>query len=208
MRSSGSPRLHARAAPSWRLGSRRAHGHRSRGRCRRASLRRGDRAARPHRIRVELARAHLSLRRMATPGAAAVASPRTAPHRARDVHEDGSRGARAARRARAAGHGRARAKRSDDTRDDLTAQEAQIARLARDGLSDPEIGTRLSIGSRTVEHHLHKAFTTLGISSRNQLGRAVPAGPSAACRRRRMGRPARGRAWHGGGYGVSTLVAR
>ena len=86
--------------------------------------------------------------------------------------------------------------------------EAQIARLARGGLSNPEIGTRLFISSRTVEHDLHKAFTTLGISSRNQLGRAVPADPSAACRCRRIGRPARGRAWHGGGHGVFSLVAR
>lgn len=99
-------------------------------------------------------------------------------------------------------------KRSDETRDDLTAQEAQIARLARDGLSNPEIGTRLFISSRTVEYHLHKAFTKLGISSRNQLGRAVPADPSAACRRRRMGRPGRGWVWHGGGRGVFSLVAR
>src|SRR5918994_1623442 len=74
---------------------------------------------------------------------------------------------RAARELLATGE-RAR-KRSDETRDDLTAQEAQIARLARDGLSNPEIGTRLFISSRTVEYHLHKAFTKLGISSRNQL---------------------------------------
>jgi DNA-binding NarL/FixJ family response regulator len=84
--------------------------------------------------------------------------------------------ARRAERALLATGERAR-KRSDETRDDLTAQEAQIARLARDGLSNPEIGTRLFISSRTVEYHLHKAFTKLGISSRNQLGGAVPAEP-------------------------------
>ncbi|HEU5469276.1 MAG TPA: AAA family ATPase [Actinophytocola sp.] len=51
----------------------------------------------------------------------------------------------------------------------LTAQEFQIARLARDGLSNPEIGTRLYLSPRTVEWHLRKIFTKLGISSRRQL---------------------------------------
>ena len=60
-------------------------------------------------------------------------------------------------------------KRIDETRADLTPQEAQIASLARDGLSNAEIGTRLFLTARTVESHLHHVFAKLGISSRKQL---------------------------------------
>jgi DNA-binding CsgD family transcriptional regulator len=59
----------------------------------------------------------------------------------------------------------------------LTAQEAQVAWLARDGLSNPEIGARLFISPRTVQYHLSSVFTKLGISSRSQLDRVLPADP-------------------------------
>jgi DNA-binding CsgD family transcriptional regulator len=65
-------------------------------------------------------------------------------------------------------------KRAIETRDDLTAQELQIARLARDGLSNPVIGARLFLSPRTVEWHLRKVFTKLGIRSRQELAGALP----------------------------------
>jgi DNA-binding CsgD family transcriptional regulator len=79
---------------------------------------------------------------------------------------------RAARELLATGE-RAR-KRTVETRGDLTPQEAQIARLARDGLSNPEIGTRLFISTHTVEYHLRKVFAKLGINSRTKLAQSLP----------------------------------
>jgi DNA-binding CsgD family transcriptional regulator len=61
-------------------------------------------------------------------------------------------------------------KRSAETRDHLTPQEYQIARLARDGRTNPEIGARLFLSPHTVEWHLRKIFTKLGISSRREIG--------------------------------------
>jgi DNA-binding NarL/FixJ family response regulator len=65
-------------------------------------------------------------------------------------------------------------KRTVATRDELTAQERQIAELARDGVSNPEIAARLFLSRRTVEWHLRNVFNKLGISSRQDLAQALP----------------------------------
>ncbi len=126
------------------------------------------------RIRAELARAHLLygewLRRQGR--------RRDAREQLRTAYQmlDAMQMAGFAERARKelAATGETARKRTVETVDDLTAQESQIARLARNGHSNPEISTQLFISPRTVEWHLGKIFTKLGISSRRELRAALP----------------------------------
>jgi DNA-binding NarL/FixJ family response regulator len=68
-------------------------------------------------------------------------------------------------------------KRSADTLDELTSQEAHIAVLAAGGHTNPEIGAELFISPRTVEWHLRKVYAKLAIGSRKELGGALAAAP-------------------------------
>ncbi len=125
------------------------------------------------RVRAELARAHLlygEWLRRANRRADALTTLGTAYELCSAMGMDGF--AERARRELAVA-GAAVRKRTISAPDDLTVQEAQIARLARDGLSNPEIGAQLFISARTVEWHLRKVFSKLGVSSRRQLRGAL-----------------------------------
>jgi DNA-binding CsgD family transcriptional regulator len=150
----------------------------------RALLSEGDEAERLYReaierlrrtrVRVQLARTHLLygewLRRERRRLDARV-QLRAALELLTSIGADGF-AARAERELQATGE-RVR-KRQVETREQLTAQEIHVARLARDGLSNREIGARLIISQHTVAYHLRKVFSKLDVTSRNQLGRALP----------------------------------
>jgi DNA-binding CsgD family transcriptional regulator len=134
-----------------------------------------DRLART-RVRVELARAHLlygEWLRRAGRRVDARAHLRVAHEMLSHIGAEGF--AERARRELMA-TGETVRKRTAETRDELTAQEAQIARLAGEGRTNPEIGAELFVSPRTVEWHLRKVFTKLGISSRKELRGTTPDG--------------------------------
>ena len=74
--------------------------------------------------------------------------------------------------------GEKRRRRIAETSEELTAQERQIAELARDGLSNADIGARLFLSPRTVEWHLRHVYSKVGTRSRRQLGSALRASDS------------------------------
>ena len=92
------------------------------------------------------------------------------------AEREGDRAAAFAERARRelSATGETVRKRTVETVDELTTQEAQVARLAAQGRTNPEIAALLFISPRTVEYHLHKVFPKLGVSSRRELRRALP----------------------------------
>ena len=130
------------------------------------------------RVRVTLARAHLLygewLRRQQRRS--------DARHQLRTAHQMftamGAEGFAERTRRELEATGETARKRSAEPTGRLTAQETQVAELAREALSNAEIGARLFISPRTVEYHLGHVFTKLGINSRMQLHRVLPTSPN------------------------------
>ncbi len=113
-----------------------------------------------------------------SPSRARSCAPRVTPSTRWDAHRGASR------RDASCGHRGERSRRHvPEARDQLTAQELQIAQLAAEGLSNREIGQRLYLSHRTISTHLYRVFPKLGITSRAELSAVL-----APIRRRRVRR--------------------
>ena len=176
MRSTSSRRQRSPRAPTLRSASRRAVGRCSSSGGEAAErVSRGDRAAGPsRRSHRELARARLLfgewLRRDGRRG-----ESREQLRIAEEMFTEIGMEAFAERaEAELVAAGAKPRKRRLEVREELTPQEEQIARLARDGLTNADIGAQLFLSPRTVEYHLHKVFGKLGIDARSGLDAALP----------------------------------
>jgi DNA-binding CsgD family transcriptional regulator len=126
------------------------------------------------RIRVELARAHLHYGEWLRRQNRRVDAREQLRHAYDAFDAMGAEGFAERSRRELLATGEKVRERGDETRDELTPQEAQIARLAGEGLTNSEIGVQMFISFRTVEWHLRKIFTKLDISSRRELRDALP----------------------------------
>ena len=121
------------------------------------------------RVRVELARAHLLYGEWLRRSAAGSTPASSYASRTSCSREFGMEAFAERARVELKATGERARKRTVETRDELTPQEAQIARLAAEGATNPEIAAQLFISPSTVEYHLRKAFRKLGVKSRHQL---------------------------------------
>ena len=175
MRSSGSRRPTQAAGTDWALGVQaRSRALVSEDEAAEALYREAIERLGRTRVRVELARAHLVYGEWLRRERRRVDAREQLRTAYEMLSEMGAEAFAERARRELAATGETARKRTDETRDELTAQEAQIARLARDGRTNPEIGAELFISPRTVEYHLRKVFTKLDISSRQELGAALP----------------------------------